>query len=214
MFGDIKYWKPRATRIPKPSEQKTAVAKSFLGNNPVGIFARGRKCYGRNLQPEFYSSLIEMLEGMGYDPVWLGERESTLPCPNPNILDFSRKEESKDLELTLAMVGECRFTVQFWTASSRLSGIMGTPYLLFESPDQIWGTGQEGLRRNLCDFGPRKLSINHYLSVYENNEAGLKVVRECLEEMLSGNYDDHIGMVEDRDSVLDMREKNRIRVGD
>jgi hypothetical protein len=214
IFRDVKYWKPRATRIPRPSENKIKIAKDFLGKNPVGIFARGRKCYGRNLQPEFYSSLISILEGMGYDPVWLGEKESTLACPNPKILDFSRKDESRDLELTLAMVGECKFTIQFWTASSRLSGMMGVPYLLFESPDQIWGGGQEGLRRNLCDFGPRKLSINHYLSVYEDNESGLKIVRQCLEEMESGNYDDHVGMVEDRDSVLAMREENKNRVGD
>jgi len=88
------------------------------------------------------------------------------------------------------------------------------PYLLFESPDQIWGKGQEGIRRNLCDFGPRKLSVNHYLSVYGDNSGGLKIVKECMEEMSAGNYDDHIGMVEDRESVLKMRADNKSRVGD
>jgi len=214
MLGDVGYWKPRATRLPPPSSEKVLFAKEILGDNPVGVFARGRKCYGRNLQPEFYARLLSMLEGMGYDPIWLGEKESTLPCPSDRVVDFSRMPESRDLELTLAIVSGCRFTVQFWTASSRLAGMMGVPYLLFESPDQIWGKGQEGLRRNLCDFGPRKLSINHYLSVYGDNDGGLKVVEECIDEMNSGNYDDHIGLVEDKNVVLKMREDNKKRVGD
>lgn len=213
IIDDVKYWKPKATRIPFPSAEKQEFAKGFMGENPVGVFARGRKCYGRNLQPEFYDSLISVLQEMGYDPVWLGEKESTIPCPRKGIVDFSRMDEAKDLELTLSIVKNCRFTVQFWTASSRLSGIMGTPYLIFESPDQIWGKGQEGIRRNLCDFGPSKLSVNHYLNVYNDNASGLKVFRECVEEMASGNYDDYVGMVEDRSSVLSMREENKARIG-
>ena len=59
---------------------------------------------------------------------------------------------ARDLEQTLAIVCGCEFPVQFWTASTRLAGVMGVPYLLFESPDQIWGQGQEGYRRNLCDL--------------------------------------------------------------
>ena len=213
IMKDVGYWKPRAVRIPYPSEEKDRVAKSMLGPSPVGVFARGRKCYGRNLQPEFYDLLINMLKDMGHDPIWLGEKESTIPCPDPSVFDFSRTEEARDMELTLAIIRNCRVTIQFWTASSRLSGMMGVPYLLFESPDQIWGKGQEGIRRNLCDFGPRKLSVNHYLSVFNDNRGGLEVVRECLEEMRSGNYDDHIGLVEDRDTVLRMRSENKSRVG-
>lgn len=215
IIGDVKYWKPRAVRIPFPSKEKESEARAILGGeNPIGIFARGRKCYGRNLQPDFYVSLISMFKDMGYDPVWMGERESILPCPVGGIVDLSIMEESRDLEFTLAAIRNCRLTVQFWTASSRLSGMMGVPYLLFESPDQIWGKGQEGIRRNLCDFGPRKLSVNHYLSVYGDNSGGLKIVKECMEEMSAGNYDDHIGMVEDRESVLKMRADNKSRVGD
>jgi hypothetical protein len=213
IMGDVGYWKPKSTRIPFPSREKEDFAVGILGKNPVGVFARGRKCYGRNLQPEFYNSLISMLQDMGHSPIWLGEKESTIPCPNKDVLDFSRMPESRDLELTLAIVKNCSLTVQFWTASSRLAGMMGVPYLLFESPDQIWGKGQEGIRRNLCDFGPRKLSINHYLSVYNDNSSGLDVVKNCLDEMLSGNYDDYIGMVEDRNVVLSMRAENRERVG-
>jgi len=122
-------------------------------------------------------------------------------------------EESRDLEMTLAIVKQLEFTVQFWTASTRLAGMMGVPYLLFESPDQIWGRGQEGYRRNLCDFGPRKLSVNHFWSVYEDNDGALEVVKECVNEMEEGNYEDHIGLVENRMVVEEMKKGNDNRIG-
>jgi len=213
IFGDVAYWKPRALRLPSPSGDRLESVKKHLGTRPVGVFARARKCYGRNLQPEFYEGLVSLLRGRGYEPIWLGERESTLACPVSDVVDFSRMEEARDLESTLAIISQCEFTVQFWTASTRLAGLMGVPYLLFESPDQIWGNGQEGIRRNLCDFGNRKLSINHYLNVYRDNGSGLKVVEECIGEMESGNYEDHMGLV-DRSVVESMKEDNARRVGD
>jgi len=213
IFGDVSFWKPRAVRLPCPSKEKMESARRHLSGRPVGVFARARKCYGRNLQPSFYEGLVSLLRGRGYEPVWLGERESTLACPVSDVVDFSRMDESRDLESTLAIIRQCEFTVQFWTASTRLAGLMGVPYLLFESPDQIWGAGQEGIRRNLCDFGMRKLSINHYLNVYQDNAAGLRVVDECVGEMESGNYEDHMGLV-DRSVVESMRMENARRIGD
>lgn len=213
ILGDVAYWKPRAVRIPSPNDNKLKEVGKYLGKNPVAIFARGRKCYGRNLQPEFYVGLIKLLRDMNYDPIWLGEKVSTIPCPVDDVLDFSRMEESKDLESTFAIIKQCKFTVQFWTASSRLAGLMGVPYLLFESPDQIWGRGQEGIRRNLCDFGPRKLSINHYLNVYQNNEKALDIVKKCIQDIEIGNYEDHIGLV-DEEVVARMKDENKRRIGD
>lgn len=213
ILGDVHYWKPRALRIPPPSDEKLDEVKKYLGPNPVGVFARGRKCYGRNLQPEFYIGLIELLRKFNYDPIWLGEKVSTIPCPVSDVVDFSRMDQSKDLETTFAIIKQCKFTVQFWTASSRLAGMMGVPYLLFESPDQIWGKGQEGIRRNLCDFGPRKLSINHYLNVYQNNQRGLDIIESCIREMQDGNYEDYIGLV-DEEVVKKMKEENSKRIGD
>ena len=213
ILGDVAYWKPRAIRIPEPSKSKQEEVKSYLGENPVAVFARGRKCYGRNLQPEFYEKLVYLLRSMNYEPIWMGEKVSTLPCPVSNVVDFSRMDESKDLETTFAIIKQCKFTVQFWTASSRLAGLMGVPYLLFESPDQIWGKGQEGIRRNLCDFGPRKLSINHYLNVYNNNDKGLEIVKKNIEEMQNDNWEDHIGLVE-AEVVRKLKEENKKRVGD
>lgn len=213
ILGDVNYWKAKAVRIPAPSSSKMEEVGRYLGANPVGIFARARKCYGRNLQPEFYISLVRLLRGMGFEPIWLGEKVSTMPCPVDDVVDFSRMDEARDMESTFAIVKQCKFTVQFWTASSRFAGLMGVPYLLFESPDQIWGKGQEGIRRNLCDFGPRKLSINHYLNVYQDNASGLEIVRRCVEEMLAGDYGDHMGLV-DEVVVRRMKEENSSRIGD
>lgn len=214
IMQNVSYWKPKLIKIPPPSEAKINLAKNYLKPRTVGIFARGRKCYGRNLQPEFYIGLIEILEEMGYNPIWLGEEVSVQPCPIDRILDFSRMPESRDLEFTLALIKNCKFTVQFWTASTRLSGIMGVPYILFESPDQIWGKrGQEGIRRNLCDLGNRKLSVNHFLSVFYNNNKGLDIVKKCIAEINVGNFEDMIGMVEDINFVKQIKNKNDKRIG-
>lgn len=212
ILDNVAYWKPKAVRIPDPSPERTESVARHLSGRTVGVFARARKCYGRNLQPEFYVKLVSLLRGMGYEPVWLGEKESTLACPVPDVFDFSRRDDARDLESTLAIIKRCDFTIQFWTASSRLAGLMGIPYLLFESPDQIWGSGQEGIRRNLCDFGPRKLSINHYLNVYGDNDAGLAVVKDCINQMRQGNYEDHMGLV-DKAVVESMKLNNSLRIG-
>lgn len=205
ILGNIPYWKPQATKIPRPSEEKLIQAWKYLKPNSVGVFARGRECYGRNLQPEFYVKLISLLEGLGYNPIWMGEKATTLPCPVSHILDYSRLPESRDLELTLAIVSELKFTVQFWTASTRLAGMMGIPYLVFESPDQIWGQGQEGYRRQLCDFGPGKLAVCHFLNVFNDNDAGIKVVEQCVKEMEQNNYEDVVGVVESAEAVMSMK---------
>lgn len=212
ILGNVAYWKTKAVRLPEPSPEKIKFASGLMSGSSVGVFARARKCYGRNLQPYFYERLVFLLRSKGYEPVWLGEKESTLACPIADVLDFTRMEESRDLESTLAIVKACRFTVQFWTASSRLAGLMGVPYLLFESPDQIWGGGQEGIRRNLCDFGPRKLSINHYLNVHKDNDRGISVVDECISQMEKGNYEDHMGMV-DEHVAQKMKSENSARIG-
>lgn len=212
LLADVSTWKTKVTRVPKPSEKKIIQAWQYLKPNSVGIFARGRKCYGRNLQPEFYVKLIKLLEDMGYNPIWMGEKTSTLQCPVPHIFDYSRTEDARDLELTLAIVSELKLTVQFWTASTRLAGMMGVPYLLFESPDQIWGMGQEGYRRNLCDFGPSKLAACHFRNVYEDNDAGLACVKKCIQDMEQENYEDVLGVLESPEVVAAMKNGNDNRI--
>jgi hypothetical protein len=212
--SEINYWKKRAFKVPVPSQEKLIKAQKFIKKPTVGVFARGRKCYGRNLQPEFYIKLIKLLRDLNYDPIWLGEKVSTQKCPVDDVVDFSRMEDSKDLELTFSIIKNCDFTIQFWTASTRLSGMMGVPYILFESPDQIWGKrGQEGIRRNLCDLGKRKLSVNHFLNIYHNNDEGIDIVRRCIEEIKMNNFSDMIGMVENKDLVLQTKKNNDKRIG-
>lgn len=213
LFDNVQESKKMVVRLPAPSREKLEKADSYLKSNSVGIFARGRKCYGRNLQPEFYVKLIGLLKEMGYSPVWLGEKQTTQPCPVEGVIDFSRMEEAKDLELTLAIVSRLSFTVQFWTASTRLAGMLGVPYLLFESPDQIYGNGQEGYRRNLCDFGPRKLCLSHFKSVHEDNDTAINLVKKCIEEMQHGDYAEVLGMLESDMAVQSMINDNSIRIG-
>lgn len=201
------------TVIKLPAPSKLEESKKYLGNNPVGIFARNRQCYGRNLQPEFYVKLIKMLRKMGYDPIWLGEKQSTLKCPVDDVIDFAHSSESRDLELTLSIVKQCKFTVQFWTASTRLSGMMGTPYLLFESPDQIFGNGQEGFRINLMTFGEKKLIYSHFLNVYNDNQSAIDLTEKSIKEMEDNNYEDVIGMIDNTMCTKIMRETNLRKIG-
>ncbi len=212
LFADIRYWKQRMTPIPKPSSEKLEEADKYIkvadGCRPVGVVARNRSTYGRNLQPEFYVKLIEKLEKMNYTPVWLGEKQSTLACPVPHIIDFSRMPESRDLELTLAIISKLEFTLQFWTASTRLAALVGTPFLVFESPDQLFGQGQEAYRLALTTNGRKKLVLSHFLNVFNDNDGAINLLENCIKEMEQGNWEDVVGMVDERDVVLKLRQQN------
>ena len=213
IFADVKNYKQQVVKIPDPCQEKMEKAVRFLGKNPIGIFARNRKCYGRNLKPEFYTQVILYLESLGYTPIWLGEKQSTFPCPVKHIFDFSRTEDARDLELTLAIVKQLKFTIQFWTASSRLSAIMGTPFILFESPDQIWGNGQEGYRLNLTTFGPRKIVVSHYLNVCEKPDSAVELLGRAIYEMKHENFEEIFGLLESEAIARDMRRDNAARIG-
>lgn len=216
LFSDISHWKPQAIRIPRPSEKKQAEVKDkYLTAKgiPVGVFARGRRTYGRNFSPEFYVKLVKLLEDKGYAPIWLGEEQSTQACPVDHVVDFSRMEESRDLETTLAIISQCEFTFQAYTASTRLASMVEVPYLLVESPDQIWGQGQEGFRRNLCDFAERKLLISHYLNMHEDCDGAIQLIDEAIEEMRRGNYEDKFGMLDTNYAAQTMRRDNKNRIG-
>lgn len=209
IFGNIEQYKKTAVRLPRPSNELINWAKSFIKPNTIGIFARGRKTYGRNLPPDFYIKLIKQLEDKGFNIIWLGEKQSTIPCPVDHVYDFSRSEEARELEKTLAIICCLKLTIQFWTASSRLAGMMGVPYILFESPEQIYcsglNPGQEGKRLELTTFGPKKIVLAHYLNVLENHEKGLETVDKALEELENGNYEDMIGMVQDYESTESLK---------
>lgn len=214
MFTDIDEYRKSACRVPRPSKALLEWASGLVKPNTVGVFARNRKTYGRNLPPDFYVKLIHLLEGMGYNIIWLGEPQSTQPCPVSHVLDFSRMPESQELERTLAIICNLSFTIQFWTASSRLSGMMGIPFLLFESPEQIFPSysglcgAQEGRRLDLTSFGPKKVVLAHYKNVYENQDDALDVAKRAIEEMQMGNYEYISGMVQDEWFTNILREEN------
>lgn len=197
LLANIPHNKKFAVHIPPPSSKVQVQAKSYLKPNSVGIFARGRVCYGRNLRSEFYERLIANLEEQGYNPIWLGEKQSVLPCPVPHITDFSRLPESRNLELTLAIISQLRFTIQFWTASTRLSSMMNVPWILFESPDQIVGMGQEGKRIALTtNNDKKKLVLSQYHNVMEKEDEALKLVNQAISEMNLNNWNDIVGLVD------------------
>lgn len=207
LLNDVRSHKNSAVYIPRPNSKMMAEARAYLKPNPVGIFARGRICYGRNLRSEFYVKLISQLESLGYNPIWLGEKQSVLPCPVDHITDFSRLPESRNLELTLAIISQLRFTIQFWTASTRLASMMDVPWILFESPDQIVGNGQEGIRIALTTSYKKKLVLSQYWNVMEKEDEALTLVDQAISEMDRNNWNDIVGLVDQPELISSMLTK-------
>lgn len=205
IFSDMYHHKETALPIPCPSDSVIEKAKKYLKPNMVGIFARSRTTYGRNLRPEFYSKLIKKLENRGYNIIWLGEKQSVMECPENHILDFSRDPESRDLELTLAIISQLKFTIQFWTASTRLSSIVSTPWILFESPDQILGNGQEGKRIFLTtNMHKKKIVLSQFWNVMEREDEALEILEKTIDEMNNDNWSDVIGLVDNHEFVYQL----------
>lgn len=213
LYKDLPTTKKTACWTPPPSPEAYAAVEKYLKPNSVGVTARHRKCYGRNLQIDFYKRLLDLLQEKGYDPVWIGEQGTTYECPYPHITNFRDAPEASDLEKTLALTSRLQFTIQFWTASTRLAGLTGTPFIIFESPDQIYGVGHEGIRLNLCTRGKKKVVISHFYNVYNDNDAGLKLVDRAIEEMKAGDWQDIIGLVESQEEVFNLRQDNIVRIG-
>ncbi len=212
LYANLDATKKTACWTPTPSDEAFASVAKFLKPNSVGVTARYRKCYGRNLQIDFYKRLLDKLQEMGYDPIWIGEPNTTYECPYPHITNFRDSPEANDLEKTLALTSKLQFTIQFWTASTRLAGLMGTPFIIFESPDQIYGQGHEGMRLHLTTRGKRKLVISHFWNVYNDNDGGLKLVEQAVDEMRNNNWNDIIGLVESEKIVEELRTDNMVRV--
>jgi hypothetical protein len=197
VLNDIFKHKKHSVKVPRPSLQCVNYVQKYLKPNSVGIFARGRVCYGRNLSPHYYINLIQMLKSKGYNPIWLGEKQSVLPCPVDDIVDFSSDNESRNLELTLALISQLDFTIQYWTASTRLASMVNTPWILFESPDQITGFGQEGIRISLTtEYDKKKLVLAQFKKVQEEENIGLVYTEKAINEMKDNNWNDIIGPVD------------------
>jgi hypothetical protein len=184
--------------LPNPSVEKVKLVSKYLKPNSIGITARNRQTYGRNLPSIFYERLIYLIEDMGYNPIWIGEKQTIHSCPFSRITDFSTMPEANDLESTLALVSQLKYTIQFWTASTRLAGLVGTPYILFESPDQLFGgtitPGHEGYRLFLCTRGPRKLVVSHFRDLSDDNNKGLLLSKQAIRGVEVGDYTEIIAV--------------------
>lgn len=211
LLNDVKAYKNRAVRVPKPRQECLDYVKKYLRPKSVGIFARNRVCYGRNLDSSFYIKLINLLRSKGYNPIWLGERQSTLKCPLEDVTDFSSTEDADNLELTLALISQLEFTIQFWTASTRLASMVETPWILFESPDQIVGNGQEGIRIALTsDTNKKKIVLAQYKNVLEDQDTALDVLFNSIDEIYNKNWSDVIGQVDNPEIISSMLEKQKL----
>jgi hypothetical protein len=207
LYPNLSTVKKNACWVPPPSQDAFSSIEKFLKPNSVGVTARYRKCYGRNLQIEFYKRLLDILQEWGYNPIWMGEPHTTYDCPYSHITNFRDSEEACDLEKSLALISKLDFTIQFWTASTRLAGLVGTPFILFESPDQIYGgisSGHEGMRLELCTKGKKKkIVIAHFKDIYHNNDLGLQLVNQAIQEISKNNYQDIISQECNQNIVLD-----------
>lgn len=174
--------------------------KNIIPKNSVAIFARNRKTYGRNLPKEFYLNLNKLLEKNRLTPVYLGENSTTLNMDG--CVDFTKTKNVDKMEFTLNVLSNVRFSIQFWTASTRLSSITKTPFLLIESPDQVAYVAQELQRIALTtDFNKKKIVISHYLDFLENQEEGLNLVQKAIDEMNNNNWSHIIGMVKNKNLI-------------
>jgi len=168
--------------IPKPKKETIDSVRKHVPDNSVAIFARNRKTYGRNLPKSFYYDLNNLIKYKGYTPIYLGENSSSLNMEG--CVDFSSMPMVQDLSFTLAVLSCVKFSIQFWTASTRLSSIVDTPFILVESFDQIALRGQEGLRiAAVSNFNKKKIILCNYLNFLENLESGLGAVGTAINEV-------------------------------
>jgi len=205
VIADTNLHKHRYVPIPFNFEHM----QDWLGNvvktdRAVGIFARNRKTYGRNLPKEFYKAFCKKLEKHNYEILWLGEKASTLKCISGKYFDFTKSEYADDIERCFALVSRCKATFQAWTASTRFSQALNVPYCLVESFDQLFGNGQEGKRINLLtrELSNKKIILSNYSNVIRDHRYFADF---CVEHFLNflenNNSDDVVGMVERPESL-------------
>jgi hypothetical protein len=160
----------KADDVPKSVNILKAVKEVIKKDKVIGIFARNRTTYGRNLPIEFYEKFIDVFQSKGYQILWLGEKQSVHACPFKNIFDITTSEYSNDVGACMALVSRCTATFQAWTASTRFSQVMNIPYCLVESNDQINGKGHEGKRIILLtpDMNKKKIIISNFYNSNNN----------------------------------------------
>jgi hypothetical protein len=65
----------------------------------------------------------------------------------------------------------------------------------------------------LCDFGPSKLIVSHYLNAYNDNVGFLGVVERAIRDVENGDYQDVFGLLDTEVAAQCMRKENQERIG-
>jgi hypothetical protein len=182
-------------------------AGKIVKENTVALFVRGRNVYGRNLTPEQYYLVVSDLIKSGYNVLWLGEKYTTFDLKGDfgdKFYNLCNHPDFNDIEFVLAALTHCKFSLQFWTASTRLAAMINLPYVLVESPDQIVGRGQEGTRLILTtkDEENKKIIFCNHLNVVENfwDFRGL-LKNSIFNFVVNRDFTDVIGMVDNFETV-------------
>ncbi len=194
LFQGSRIYRKYAVPLPRIKKEFVDFASNYIPDNTVALFARNRKTYGRNLSVEHYEKTIDRLISLGYNVVLLGESVSSYNLKNNKIINFMDHEFAGNLEAAFAIVNCCVFSLQFFTASSRISSILDKPFILFESVDQIYGRGQEGIRLSLMtkNYNNKKLVLANYADVAENTDESIDLMEQAVRELIQEKKSDDL----------------------
>ena len=207
LFSDAENTRNNYKEISYPRLSKIRKASKIVKENTVALFVRGRNVYGRNLTPEQYYLIVSDLIKSGYNVLWLGEKYTTFDFKNDfgdKFYNLCNHPDFNDIEFVLAALTHCKFSLQFWTASTRFSAMVNIPYILVESPDQIVGRGQEGTRIILTtrDESNKKIIFCNHLNVVENFWDFRGLLKSSIYNFIvNHNFSDVIGMVDNFETV-------------
>ena len=207
LFSDTPNTRNSYKPVTYPNLSKIKKAKKIVKENTVALFVRGRNVYGRNLTPDNYKDIVSDLIQNGYNVLWLGEKYTTFDLKGDfegKFYNLCNHPDFNDLEFVLACLTLCKFSLQFWTASTRLAAMVNLPYILIESPDQIVGRGQEGTRLILTtrDEAKKKIIFCNHKQVLENFWDFRGLIKNQIHNFVINNdFTDVIGMVDNFETV-------------
>ena len=206
-FSDPIGAKDKYVSVPSLGFKYYKKAKKLIKPNSVALFVRGRKAYGRNLTPEQYKQVVDDLISLGYNVVWLGEKYTTFDLDNDykdKFINLCNHPDFDNLEFVLSVLQICKFSLQFWTASTRLSAMVNTPFIIIESPDQVFGRGQEGQRLILItrEESKKKVIFCNHKIVMDNFWDFRGLLKWQIYNFIEvGDYSDVIGLVDNYEAV-------------
>ena len=182
LIQGCKDYKNNVYPLPQINQKYIDFADELIPEKSVALFARNRKTYGRNLPKDFYNDVINLLTDFGYKVVLLGEVSSSYNIDNDKIINLMNHEYVGNLEAAFAVVKKCDFSLQFYTASTRISSLLNKPFVLVESPEQMFGRGQEGFRLSLMTkkYSDKKLVVSNFVDVVDNFSEFLTMLKDAV----------------------------------